>query len=124
MSKYANPGELRTPVYFLRIERGTDSEATITETQVSVFADDSGKPLPVFCKWVNSHGVEVFEAMRLDLNEPATLTVRYSPKLLDKTLIVKKDFDADDAYEVVSIDDVEERHRWLEIKVQRKVMAR
>lgn len=124
MSKYANPGELRTPVYFVRAVNDTDAEGTLTKEQASVFADENGKALPVFCKWVNSHGTEVFEAMRLDLNEPATLTVRYSPKLLDKTLTVKKDLDAEEAYEVVSIDDVEERHRWLEIKVQRKVMAR
>nr|DAR46642.1 MAG TPA: putative head-tail adaptor [Caudoviricetes sp.] len=60
--------------------------------------------------------------MQLELREPATITMRYSP-LINEQLLIYKGSDAQ-PFEVISIDDVEERHVWLEIKVQRKVSAR
>lgn len=119
MSKYANPGELRTPVYFKRIGRGRDGEGYPVEAEVNVFGDG----VRCMCKWVNAHGTEVFQSMQLEINKPATITTRYSPKLLDETLIVYKGADKH-PYEIISIDDVEERHVWLEIKVQRRAGAR
>ncbi len=118
MSKSANAGELRTAVYFKRIERGTDSEGFPTEAEVNAFGDD----VPVYAKWVNAHGTEAFTAMQLQLRDPATLTVRYSPRINEQMLVYKG---ADQApYEIISIDNVENRNGWLEIKVQRKVTAR
>ena len=118
MSKYANAGELRTAVYFKRIERETDGEGFPVEREVNVFGEDKY----VLGKWVNAHGSEAFTAMQLELREPATLTVRYSP-LIKETLLVYKGNDSA-PYEVISVDNVEERNAWLEIKVQRKVAAR
>ena len=144
MSKNANAGELRTAIYFKRIERATDQEGYPIEQEVNVFGEDKY----VLGKWVNAHGSETFTAMQLELREPATLTVRYSP-LINETLLVYKGSElslalragdgianeaaaqkaVDEAlerirYEVISIDNVEERDTWLEIKVQRKVAAR
>lgn len=118
MSKNANAGELRTAIYFKRIERTTDDEGFPTEQETNVFGEDKY----VLCKWVNAHGSEVFGAMQLELREPATLTVRYSP-LINEKLLIYKGTDPE-PYEVISIDNVEERNVWLEIKVQRKVAAR
>lgn len=109
MAKYANAGELRTPVKFIRIERGTDADGYPVEVEVEV--------LKTKCKWVNVHGTEVFTAMQQQLREPATITMRYSP-LINQKLIIYKGTDAE-PYEVISMDDIENRHRWLEIKVQR-----
>jgi hypothetical protein len=119
MSKSANPGELRTQVYFKRHSRSQDAEGYPAETEINVFGDG----VACMSKWVNAHGTEVFQTMQLEIREPATITTRYSPRLLDKRLIVYK---ADDKrpFEIISIDDVEERHVWLEIKVQRKSGAR
>ncbi len=114
MAKYANAGELRTPVRFVRIDRIRDADGYPTETEVDV--------LKVCCKWVNAHGSEVFTAMQQQLREPATITVRYSP-LINQKLIVYKGSDSD-PYEVISIDDVEDRHRWMEIKVQMRTEAK
>lgn len=75
------------------------------------------------CKWVNAHGYEVFQTMQLEIREPATITTRYSPKLLDPKLVVYKASDPM-PYEIISIDNVEEQNEWLEIKVQRKSGAR
>ena len=118
MSKYANPGELRTNVYFFRTERITDAENVPIERDVNVFGDG----VAVRCKWVNTHGTETFTAMQLQLREPATITCRFSP-LINSRLIVYKESDPE-PYEVISVDDVENRHKWLEIKVQRKEAAR
>lgn len=119
MSKSANPGELRTPVYFKRITRGRDGEGYPVEAEVNVF----GEGVSCMCKWVNVHGTEVFQSMQLEIREPATITTRYSKKLTDPKLIIYKGNDTC-PYEVISIDNVEDRSEWLEIKVQRKAGAR
>ena len=124
MSKSANAGELTTPVFFKFPAHIRDSEGCFTNTEANVFGkDDDGHDIPCMCKWVNAHGTEVFEGMKLDIREPATITTRYSKKLTDPRLLIYK---SDDPmpYEAISYDDVEERHKWLEIKVQRKSGAR
>lgn len=123
VSKNANPGELRTPVYFYRIERTKSENYVDTEKEVSVLKDKLGKPVYARCKWVNAHGSEVWSDQAQVLRSPATLTLRYNKKLLDPTLIIRRAGD-DTPYEVVNIDNVQQRNRWLEITVQRKVNAR
>ena len=118
MSKSANAGELRTPVYFKRVERETDKEGYPIEKEVNVFGGDISVPT----KWVNAHGSEAFTALQLSLREPATITCRYSPRITASCLVYRG---ADpEPYEIISIDNVEERNVWLEIKVQRRVPAR
>ena len=118
MSKYANSGELRTPVRFVRVERVTDEDGYPAEREVNVF----GEGAAVNVKWVNAHGNEAYELMQLRLREPATLTMRYSP-LIGRTLLVYREGDPE-PYEIVSVDNVRERGKWLEIKVQRREEAR
>ncbi|HMM30671.1 MAG TPA: head-tail adaptor protein [Clostridia bacterium] len=124
MSKSANAGELRTRVYFKRIKTTTNGNGYKVNQEVNVFGQDADEnDIPAMCKWVNAHGNEVFVAMQLKLKQPATITTRYSPLLEDESLIVYCGTDPK-PYEVVSIDNVEQRNLWLEIKVQRKVPAR
>lgn len=118
MSKKANAGELKTSIYFFRIERGTNSNGYSEEKEVNIFGDS----VPVKCKWVNLHGSEVFEAMQLEIKDPATITMRYSPKI-NETLSVYRSGD-DKLFEIISIDNVQNQNKWLEIRVQRKVNAR
>ena len=122
MAKQANAGELRTLAYFRRVVKETDEEGYPRTREETVFHDGAGREVPVHCKWVNAHGTEVFTAMQLQLRQPATLTMRYSP-LIQPTMLVYKGRDPV-PYEVVSVDDVEDRHRWLEVTVQRKGAAR
>jgi len=119
MSKSANAGELRTAVYFKRLERTVNDNGFPVEVEVNVFGPDTA----VMCKWVNAHGSEVFTAMQLQLRDPATLTVRYSTLLDDVTLIIYRGNDPE-PYEVISVDNVEQQNVWLEIKCQRRVKAR
>ena len=118
MSKSANAGELRTAVYFIRVESVPDGGGFPVETKTNVF----GEGVPVMCKWVNAHGTAVFAAMQLQLRDPATITTRYSPLLDDVSLRVYRAGD-DEPYEIISIDNVEMRNAWLEIRVQRKLAA-
>ena len=124
MAKRARAGELRTLVYFRRAVRGTDEEGyPLPDREEPVFKlDGSGQEMGVHCKWVNAHGSEVFSSMQLQLREPATLTMRYSPKI-DSTQLVYRRGDPR-PYESISVDNVEDRGKWLEIKVQRKGAAR
>jgi len=124
MSKSANAGELNVAVCFKRMDRSVDKDGFPVEALHNVFGQDkSGKDIPVMCKWVNAHGSEVWTAMQLQLRDPVTITVRYSPLLDDAALEVYLKGDPK-PYEVVSVDNVERRNEWLEIKAQRKVSAR
>ena len=124
MSKNANAGELRTAIFFKRLERTTNDNGFPVEAEINVFGqNDAGDDVPTMCKWVNAHGNEVWSAMQLQLRDPATLTARYSTLLDDETLIIYRGKDPE-PYEVISIDNVEQQNIWLEIKVQRKVVAR
>lgn len=114
MSKSANAGELRTLVDFKRIERTHDDDGFPVEREVVV--------LSAMTKWVNVHGSESYVAMQLDLREPATVTMRYSPLINRRMLVYRQD--DPDPYEILSIDNVEQRNVWLELKVQRMLAAR
>lgn len=121
MAKQARAGELRTVVTFRRTVRTSDDEGCGHEREESVFTDGAGRERGVHCKWVNAHGTEVFAAMQQQIREPATLTMRYSP-LIDATMLVYKGTDPR-PYEIISVDNVEDRGKWLEIKVQRRGAA-
>lgn len=118
MSKSANPGELRTRARFVIFERATDPEGYPMEAERNVF----GEGKSVMVKWVNAHGTDAFTAMQLELREPATVTMRYSGFVTHQCLVYKGDDPV--PYEIISIDNVEERGAWLELKVQRRANAR
>jgi len=105
--KTMNPGELRTPVSIC---------------SRSVTTDTGGFPRPswtvakaVLAKWRNAHGAETAQANTTGAELPATVTIRYYANL-DTTYAIKK---GSEYYEVLSIDDIEERHEYMELKVRR-----
>lgn len=122
MAKKAAAGDLRTQVYFRRVLKETNSNGYPRQREEYVFVDHAGNERPVHCKWVNAHGTEVFSAMQMQIREPATLTMRFSP-LIDASMLVYKGKDPR-PYEIISVNNVEDRGKWLEIKVQRKGAAR
>ena len=124
MPKYANAGEMRTPILIENPVREATSNGYIAETWKNPFGDG----VTLRAKWVNVHGTEVFEAMGLDLREPATLTLRYTDKITIYSRILKAaDIGKPDQkelyYEVISVDDIDERHAQMELKIQRKRSA-
>ena len=114
MSRNANPGELRTPVRFCSVNWTQDSE--------SYYHDHETTVLETLAKWVNVHGSEAFSDSMLKLTQPATLTIRYSDLVHDDQLVYKGDDPV--PFEIISSDDVEERHEWMEIHVRKLVSAR
>lgn len=118
MSKSSNAGELRTPITVMSVSKPTDDEGYDSYVETNVF----GTGAVLMCKWVNAHGTEAFTDMMLKLREPAVVTVRYSP-LITRTCLIYRGSDPD-PYEIISMDNVEERDAWLEIHVQRKEAAR
>lgn len=118
MAKSASIGEMRTKITVKLPDKGVDADGFATETTSDVF---SGK---VWCKWVWQHGAEVFENMRLGLGQVATITMPYTDKITPRCKIWREtETAAGDAWEIVSINNVEETRRFLEIKVRRGVKA-
>lgn len=118
MAKSASIGEMRTKITVKLPTKGVDADGFATETTTDVF---SGK---VWCKWVWQHGAEVFENMRLGLGQVATITMPYTDKITPRCKIWREtETAAADAWEIISINNVEEARRYLEIKVRRGVKA-
>jgi len=124
MAKQARAGELRTRIYVRKVMKKTDVDGVASDQkEVSVFAPDrQGKERVWHCKWVNAYGAEVLSAMQLQIQEPATLTMRFSPDIQPDQLIYKIGDPV--PFEIISVNDVEDRHRWLEVKVRRRRAAR
>ena len=124
MAKRANAGELRTQIMVFDVPRDAqgeplrDEDGYKLEEPVNVFGDGATR----YCKWVNAWGSEVYTARQAGVTEPGTLTLRYTPKLTT-TCIIYRGTDPK-PYEVISVNDVENRHAWLEVKVQRKGAVR
>lgn len=118
MAKYASIGEMRTRITVKLPTKGVDADGFATETDTDVFG---GK---VRCKWVWQHGNEVFENMRLGLGQVATITMPYTSLITPRCKVWRETETADaDAWEIISINNVEEARRFLEIKVRRGVKA-
>jgi len=103
-----NPGELRTAVTFY--------ERAITTGTGGFQAGGKGdKIADARVRWKNVHGQEVWDAAAVNAVNAATVLARYHASI-DESCLVEKD---SKLYEIVSMDDIEERHEYLELKVQR-----
>lgn len=117
MAKHVNPGQLRTPVEIKAAREIKDKDGFKTRIWENVF----GEGVLIRCRWSNVHGQEALTAASLDLKEPATLMMRHSSKITPQCRIFKAG--DPNPYEIISLDNVNERGQWLEIKVQRTVKA-
>ncbi len=119
MSKSANAGDLRTMVQIKRRVVVTNDNGFDTETYQNVYGD--GKY--VRCKWVGNHGSEVFSRDSYTERRTATITMRYSQLADDGRLVVFLYGDPD-PWEVVNVDNVQQRNEWLEISVEKRIPSR
>lgn len=106
-----NPGQMRTSIILQK--RTTTS-------------DDGGFMIPawadiavVWSKWVNVHGNEVWAAQTAQAVQPATVTIRYRDDVDPTCAVLKGTGDQVARYEIISMDDIQERHEYIEMKVQR-----
>jgi SPP1 family predicted phage head-tail adaptor len=105
--KVSNPGELRTSIILKSRTASGDAGGFQTPTWTTVAT--------VLAKWSNAHGSEVWTADMAGAKQAATVMIRYRSGL-DTTCAVEK---GGVLYEIVSIDDIQERHEYMELKVQR-----
>ena len=114
MARQARAGELKTKITV---------QANKSERAGNGYKrDDWVTVCTPYCKWVNAYGNDVVEARKLGLGEFATLTLRYTDKITP-TCRVLRDNDVAHPFEVISVNDVGARRRWLEVKVSRKAAA-
>lgn len=119
MAKTASAGEMRTRITVKKLTTGIDGEGYPTETWAALF------PAKIHCKWVSAHGKEVNENDRLGLGQIATVTMRYTPLITPRCRVWKEAETQTDAnaWEVVSVNDLEDRHAFLEMTLRRLVVA-
>ena len=111
--KRANPGQLTVKIRVLTPEAAITPEGGQSRT----YRDEGA----TWCRWANVHGTESLQAHAYGLREPATLTLRFHPALRTDSVIVRASDGAQ--FDVISVDNVEERGFWQEVKVQRRVEA-
>jgi SPP1 family predicted phage head-tail adaptor len=104
--KVTNPGEFRTKVVLKSRSVLTDTGGYQKQSLTTVRT--------VWAKWVGVHGVEAWAANSANALRAATVTVRYYADI-DESWVVSAD---GDDYEIVSIDDLQHRHEYLELKLQ------
>lgn len=119
MSKRANAGELRTQIQIKRRIVETNDNGFESVTYENVYGDGQY----VACKWVGNHGSEVFNRDSYMERCSATITMRYSPLADDGRLVVFLYGDPD-PWEVVNVDNVEQRNQWLELSVEKRIRGR
>lgn len=110
MAQYqVNPGELRTRITLQEPTVSKDSGAA----QKATFADVDINP-HVWARWINAHGQEnVQSAMKS--TQRATVTIRYRSDVKTTWQILKDGL----AWQIVSLDSVQDRKRWIEMVVER-----
>ena len=104
--KITNPGELRTQIKVQKRTETTDAGGF----QAAGWTDLA----TVYAKWTNVHGSEVWQAESVGAEMPATVLIRYIANV-DTTCRVSK---GGLLYEVVSVDNIQERSEYLELKVK------
>jgi len=105
--KVTNPGELRTPITLKKRTVGADAGGFQTPSLSTIAA--------VMAKWTNVHGSEVWISQTVKAVQPATVLIRYRSDV-DATCVVVK---GSTVYEIVSLDNIQERSEYIELKVKR-----
>jgi SPP1 family predicted phage head-tail adaptor len=106
--KMINPGELRTPITLY------PRTITVGAGGFQIVAEGAG--VDVWARWVNAHGyaAEVMMAQSGQATAPASVLIRYRAGV-DTTWRVEM---GGELYEVVSVDDIQARHEYIELKVK------
>lgn len=118
MAKSAAPGELRTRIKILAPTNHADNEGYKNPSYANIYP---GRVIR--CKWTSAFGNEAVQAQSLGLTDTATLTMRYDPRITSDCVIVRVGDDPQKrVYELMSPpNDVGGEHRWLELRVKRRV---
>lgn len=101
-----NPGELRIPVTLQNPTISTDAGGAQSNTWSTVGT--------LFARWKNAHGPEAVTSDALKAVKRAAVLIRYQSAVTEKSAILKDG----ERWFVISIDDIEERHEYMELVVE------
>ena len=120
ISKQAKVCQMRTRIRILAPTDTPNAAGYRNPGYANIYPDDR----MLRCQWVSAYGNEAVQAQSLGMQEPATITMRYDPRITADCIIVKGDGEKAPQYEIVSPpNDVGDAHRWLEIRVKRRVAS-
>ncbi len=106
--KITNPGEMRTQITLQSVQLTKSAGGA----QVRSYTDLT--PAVVYSRWINAHGTEAIQAQALQVQGLATVLIRYRADVNTRCVILK----GSERYEILSIDNIQERNEYLELKVQ------
>ena len=119
MALKALTGQMKTRIIVKKLEESVDDDGFPVKEWTPVFDGH------IWCYWHNEVSNEKAEDDRLELKQPAALTIRYTP-LIDVRCRVWLEDDPQDeyhAYEVISVNNWDMKYRFLELKIRRVVVA-
>jgi SPP1 family predicted phage head-tail adaptor len=102
-----NVGELKTPITIQNPTINKDAGGAQSATWMDVAA--------VRCKWVNDHGTESTQSGADTFSQRATVMMRYLASVTSASSVLKNG----ERWQVVSLDDIQERHEYIELRVER-----
>jgi SPP1 family predicted phage head-tail adaptor len=103
-------GDLRTRVTFQQPTATKDPGGA----QKNTFANVATNPT-VWARWINAHGQEAEQSEALKSVQRATVTVRYRSDIVPTWQLLKDG----EAWQIISVDQVRDRNRWVEMIVER-----
>lgn len=115
MARTANIGEMRTRIRAVKRIPGIDSDGFQNFREVQLFGGQAA-----WCKWVFAHGNDVYEHMRLGMQQVATITMFFTEEITPECLIWRNGETGEkNAWHVISINHVEDSRSFTEIRVKR-----
>lgn len=126
--KVSNPGEMHVRVVLATRAVVTGPGGAQTKTYPFL--------AQVWAKWTNVHGSEAWTAGALGAEAAATVLIRYLSGLDESCVVVKGatvsevieegvvtglTYTGGEKYEIISMDDIGERHEYIELKVKRLI---
>lgn len=119
MARTANIGEMKTRIRGVKCNHGIDGDGFQTIAEIPLFGGKSA-----WCKWTFSHGEEIYEHMRLGVEQMATITLFFTEEITPQCKIWRNGETGEkNAWHVVSINQVEDSRRFTEIRVKRGELA-
>jgi len=105
-----NPGDMRTQITLQSPTIATDAGGAQSVT----YANAASKPT-VWARWTNAHGVEVVQSESLATVQRATVAIRYRSDVLPTWRVLKDS----EPWQILSVDHVQDKRRFLELIVER-----
>lgn len=118
MSKFAAAGAMRTRIIVCDRAVAQDADGYETPDFDNIYPEG----IALRCQWQNAFGADALEAEKLGLTDSATLTMRFDPRV-DPTCILFRDRDPR-PFEVISVNNVLDQGRYMEVRVKRMVAAK